>query len=84
MEVTNYIPRERFNLWYELFKKSSGRLLCNPIDGDRVYVRYVFEDMDSYTELQQNFQRLTTQIVETKSGFWKKLKAKLKYKVGQS
>lgn len=76
METTDYIPREHFNKWYELFKQSTGRLLCNPIDGPRVYVRYAFDDMDSYAELQRNYQRLTTDIVETKRSFWKKLKAR--------
>ena len=77
MIATDYIPREKFNLWYGLFKKSKGRLLANPIDGRRVYVRYLFDDMDSYAELQRNYQRLTTDIIETERGFWKRLSIRL-------
>jgi len=77
MEATDYIPKKYFNLWYELFKKSSGRLLCNPVDGKLVFVRYRFDDMDSYKELQQNYKRLTTPIIETKRSFLKKIKIRL-------
>jgi len=74
MEVTDYIPRENFNLWYGLFKQYQGRLLCNPICGKRVYVKYTFKDAENYTILQQEFERLTTPIIETKSGLFKRLK----------
>ena len=77
MEASDYIPREHFNKWYELFKQSKGHLLCNPIDGNRVYVRYAFDDMDSYRQLCEDYQRLTTNIVETNCGFWKRWKLKL-------
>lgn len=77
MEATDYIPREDFNLWYSLFKQSTGRLLCDPIDGKRVYVRYAFDDISSYNDLQQSYRRLTTPIHETKRGFWKRIKVKL-------
>ena len=77
MEATDYIPREYFNLWYELFKKSSGRLLCNPSGDELIYIRYKFDDMDSYTTLQTEFLRLTTPIVETKPSFFKTLKKRL-------
>jgi len=75
MEASMYIPRDKFNLWYDLFKQSSGRLLCNPIDGNRVYVRYQFDDIHNCNEFEINYQRLTTNIKETKRTFWKKLKS---------
>lgn len=77
MEATDLIPREHFNKWYELFKQSDGRFLCNPIDGEKVYVRYTFDDMQSYNNMCEAFTRLTTNIKETKRGFWKLLMAKI-------
>jgi hypothetical protein len=78
MEATDYIPTENFNLWYSLFKQSTGRFLCNPINyGTKVFVRYSFDDMDSYNNLELSYQRLTTPIKETRRGFWKTLKARL-------
>ncbi len=77
MKVTEYIPRNRFNLWYDLFKKSNGRFLCNPIIGKNVLVTYFFEDMDSYKEMQLSYQRLTMPIRETKRGHWKSLKIRI-------
>lgn len=82
MEATNYIPKEHFNKWYELFKHSKGRLLCNPIDGERVYVRYTFDDMDSYRQLCQSYRRLTTSIVETERGLLKRWRLRFGLAVG--
>jgi hypothetical protein len=78
MEGTEYIPKEKFNLWYGLFKKSNGRLLNNPVSNslNKVYVRYEFNDMESYNELCENYNRLTTEIIETKRGFWKRFKTR--------
>lgn len=77
MEVTEYIPREHFNLWYSLFKQSKGWFLYKPFEGkDDVLVNYAFDDIDSCNELNANYMRLTTPIIETKRGFWKRLKAK--------
>lgn len=77
MTVTDYIPRENFNLWYSLLKQSTGRLLGKPIDGTRVYVHFQFDDIESYNTLTREYDRLTTPIVETKRGFWKKLKNRM-------
>ncbi len=79
MKVTEYIPHENFNTWYMLFKRSSGRLLANPIVGKRVWVSYTFDDMDSYKEMTLAYIQLTTPIVETRSGFWKKLRSRIKW-----
>lgn len=77
MESTEFIPNEHFNKWYELFKQSGGRLLCNPVFGRTVYVRYTFDEMDDYVEFQKNYQRLTTDIVKTRRGFWKRVAKRL-------
>lgn len=76
MKAIDYIPRKNFNKWYKLFKKSKGRLLCNPIDGNRVYVSYTFDDMNSYRKFCEDYLRLTTNIIETKRCFLKRLKFK--------
>jgi len=83
MEATDYIPRENFNLWYSLFKVSPGRLIGNPIDGRRrVYVRYTFDDIESYNEMMTSYRWLTMPIVETKRGYWKSLRIKFGFRLG--
>lgn len=79
MVASEYIPKNKFNLWYDLFKQSNGRLLNNPESNslNKVYVRYTFDDMDSYKELCEDYNRLTTNVIETKRGFWKSLKARI-------
>jgi hypothetical protein len=32
--------------------------------------------MESYNELCENYNRLTTEIIETKRGFWKRFKTR--------
>ena len=77
MEATDYIPIEKFNLWYELFKASgNGRLLCQPFAGkDGVLVGYTFDDIDSCNQFHRNYKTLTTTIKETKRGRWKRIKS---------
>jgi len=76
MKATEYIPREHFDLWYELFKQSKGRFLCKPFQGkDDVLVGYAFDDIDSCNKLNSDYRRLTTPIIETKRGWWKRIKA---------
>ena len=79
MEGTKYIPKEHFNKWYGLFKRSKGRFLRNPEDCGRVgmLVAYTFDDMDSYKQLWEDYRRLTTNIVETERSLWKRWKSKL-------
>ena len=78
MEATDFIPREKFNLWYGLFRKSGGRLLENPIDGRlKVYVNYCFDDMNDCNRFHAEYYRLTKNIIETKRGWWKKLSNRL-------
>jgi hypothetical protein len=77
MEVSEYIPVEKFNLWYSLFKKSSGRFLFNPIYGKKVYVSYYFDDVEDCNNFSNDYLRLTTTITESKRSFLKKIKLKL-------
>jgi hypothetical protein len=81
MEATRWIPRRNFNKWYECFKACGGRLLCNPVDGNRVYVRYTFDNADNYNRFQQDYQRLTTPINESvkKYSYFHKVKVLLKH-----
>ena len=78
MEATDYIPVEKWNLWYELFKSSgNGRLKCQPFIGkDEVLVNYSFTDMHCCNEFRAEYYRLTTQIKEVKRkvSFWKRIK----------
>lgn len=78
MEATEYIPREHFNLWYEIFKHSNGRLLSNPFEGkDDVYVHYYFDDVQDANRLNHSFDSLTRPIAETRRTWWKRIKVKL-------
>lgn len=78
VEIKEYIPYEHFNLWYELFKQNKGRFLCNPFAGkDEVLVFYKFDDLHSWHKLNSDYRRLTTPIIETNRGWWKRLKVKL-------
>lgn len=78
MEVIEYISKEHFELWYEIFKLSNGRFISNPVEcRDRVWVNYSFDNVQDANRLNHSFQSLTTPIVETKRGFWKKVKVKL-------
>ena len=75
MEATEYIPREHFELWYEIFKLSNGRFLSNPSIGkDDVYVHYYFDDVQDANRLNHSFDSLTKPIVETKRTWWKRIK----------
>jgi hypothetical protein len=78
MEATKYIPVEKWNLWYELFKSSgNGRLKCQPFMGkDEVLVSYLFTDMHCCNEFHREYHRLTTQIKEVnrKVSLWNKIK----------
>ena len=81
MTATEYIPVENWDLWYGLFKRSRGWFVSRPFAGkDDVLVHYAFDDIDSANELNANYLRLTTSIVETRRGFWKKFKRKLRIK----
>ena len=81
MKATEYIPVENWNLWYDLFKRSKGWFVSRPFAGkDDIFVHYAFDDIDSANELSANYLRLTTPIVETRRGFWKKFKRKLRIK----
>ena len=74
MEGTNKIPLAKFATWLTLFHQNNGRYLCNPTVGvENVYVSYSFDEADDYKKLCESHHRLTTPIVETKRGFWKKL-----------
>ena len=64
IETTCYIPRHNFYKWYACFKTSQGRLLSNPIDGDKVYVRYAFECVHANNRFELLYHKLTTPIVE--------------------
>lgn len=78
MEATEYIPREHFNLWYEVFKHSNGRFLSEPVEcGKRVFVSYKFDDVMDANRLSHSFHSLTKPIVETKRDWWKRIKVKL-------
>jgi hypothetical protein len=78
MKLTEYIPREKFNLWIGLFKGYSGRFLRDPfVMFDSVEVVYTFNDYDDYLKFGSEWRRLNAPIVETRRGFWKKLKRKL-------
>ena len=81
MTAIEYIPVENWSLWYDLFKRSKGWFVSSPLAGkDDVLVHYAFDDIDSANELNANYLRLTTPIVETRRGFWKKFKRKLRIK----
>jgi hypothetical protein len=78
VEITQYIPIERFNIWAGLFKSTSGRFLREPfVMFNLVEVNYTFNDYDDYLRLTSEWQRLNTPIVETKHSFWKRIKVKL-------
>lgn len=78
MEITEYIPKEKFSLWLDIFKSTSGRFAKNPFDCfNSVIVSYTFIDCDDYTKLNAEWKRLNTPIVEARRGFWKKLKKKI-------
>ena len=78
MEATEYIPREHFNLWYEIFKHSNGRFLSEPVEcNERVFVSYAFDDVMDANRLNHSFYSLIKPIVETKRSFWKRIKVKL-------
>ena len=79
MKTSTYIPREKFNLWYSLFKKRSGRLIGNPIDGNNVYVNYRFDNIGDCNDFEREYNRLTTNIVEKNRGLFKKIKARLNF-----
>jgi hypothetical protein len=74
MEITEYIPIEKFNLWLELFKSTSGRFITKPfVLFQSVRVIYTFNDSDDYKTLCSNWQRFNTPIVELKRSFSKKI-----------
>jgi hypothetical protein len=78
MEITESIPVEKFNTWTELFKQTSGRFLQNPfVMSSSVRVNYTFNNYEDYVKLTNEWRRLNTPIVETKRGFWARLKVKL-------
>lgn len=78
MEITEYIPLDKFNVWAGLFKSTSGRFLREPfVMFDSVEVNYTFNDYDDYNRLASEWQRLNTPIVETKRTWWKRIKVKL-------
>jgi len=77
IKVSTYIPQEKFNVWYDLFKSSGGRFLSNPIMGKRILINYEFEDVHEANAFNAEYLRLTTEIKETKRSFIKKLLHKL-------
>ena len=78
VRITEYIPIERFNIWADLFESTSGRFLREPyLMFNLVEVNYTFNDYDDYSKFTSEWQRLNTPIVETKRGFWKRIKVKL-------
>jgi len=79
MVTTQFIPKERFNLWYDLFKASGGRFLSNPVMGERVYVHYEFDDMVKANAFESNYYRLITPIVETRQTFWQRVRRTLPF-----
>ena len=82
MEATDYIPVEKWNLWYELFKASgNGRLQASPLMGEHsVLVNYSFTDMNCCNEFELEYYRLTTPIKEVNRKFslWKWIKQSYK------
>ena len=78
MKVRTSIKKEHFNVWYELFKCSGGRLTCKTIEFDHaVTVEYMFEDMSRAKQFHNSFKTLTMPIVETRRSWWAKFKRKL-------
>ena len=78
MRIRESIPRDKYNLWVEIFKVNNGRFLKNPDYGiNGVYVSYTFDNDDDYIKMYESYMRLTTKIVETRAGFWKRIKMKL-------
>jgi len=78
VEITEYIPIERFNVWAGLFKGTNGRFLKEPfLMFNTVEVNYTFNDYDDYAKLNNEWHRLNTPITETKRGRWKRIKMKL-------
>ena len=79
MQTTTYISRKHFNLWYDIFKVSSGRFTWRPlILTNSVQVQYKFDNIDDCNDFERMFQRLSRPIVETRSSVLKRLKMKLK------
>jgi len=78
MLVTEYIPKNKFNLWLGLFKTTSGRFSSNPYDCfDSICVKYTFINSEDYRSMSEDWRRLNMIIIEPKRGFWKKLKNKV-------
>jgi hypothetical protein len=78
VEITEYIPIAKFNTWIGLFKSTSGRFLREPfVMFISVEVNYTFNDYDDYMKLTTEWNRFSTNIVETRRGFWKRLKIRL-------
>ena len=72
------IPKEKFNQWYELFCNVSGRFILEPVECNNVIrVSYTFNDINDYTVLHEGYRRLTTNITETKSSWFKRLGKRL-------
>lgn len=74
MKATQLIPKQYFQLWYDMFKNSGGRLLANPQIGKDVYVYYQFDDIQKANEFEQEYYRLITPIIETRRTIWKRIK----------
>lgn len=74
MIATDYIPKENYNMWLSLFKDSGGRFIVTHVYEKNVFVKYKFEDMNAYSEMWENYNRLTTEIRESKRGVFKKTK----------
>ncbi len=71
IEMTDRIPRERYNQWFEIFRATDGCFLSNPrVWRDEVSVR-ISLGLDDYKQLNEAFERLSIKIVETKRGWFK-------------
>ena len=79
MMTSALIKREEFNLWYELFKCSGGRMITDPIELKySVVVYYEFDDVLKAIQFDNSFDTLTTPIIETRRTMVSKIKNKIK------
>ena len=75
MKASETIPKNKFNMWYEIMKSYDGRFLSEPIIfKESVMVSYEMK-AENYSEMERDFQRFTTPIIEKrKIGLLEKVK----------
>lgn len=80
MKATDRIPRNKINLWYDMFKTANTARIVSLYDSGftgEVDVCYSFDDMEACDNFRAEWYRLNTPITEKQRPKWKRILSRM-------